>query len=73
MYCIYTLTIASLKMFLRNRQALFFSLFMPLVILLIFGSIDFDKPGKMHLGLVTHLYPSPGRPRCCWNAYTCAH
>ena len=58
MYCTYTLTIASLKMFVRNRQALFFSLFMPLMILFIFGSIDFDKPSRMHIGLVTHT-PSP--------------
>ena len=40
MYCTYILTIASMKMFLRNRQALFFSLVMPLIILFIFGSID---------------------------------
>jgi ABC-2 type transport system permease protein len=54
MYCTYILTIASIKMFLRNHQAIFFSLFMPLIILFIFGSIDFDKPGKMQIGLVTH-------------------
>ena len=54
MYCTYMLTIASLKMFVRNRQALFFSLFMPLMILLIFGSMNFDKPSQMHIGLVTH-------------------
>jgi ABC-2 type transport system permease protein len=54
MYCTYILTIASLKMFLRNRQALFFSLVMPLIILFIFGSMDFDRPGRMHIGLVTH-------------------
>jgi ABC-2 type transport system permease protein len=54
MYCTYILTIASMKMFLRNRQALFFSLFMPLIILFIFGSIDFDNPGRMQIGLVTH-------------------
>lgn len=58
MYCTVTLTIASLKMFLRNRQALFFSLFMPMMILFIFGSIDFDKPSRMRIGLVTHS-PSP--------------
>jgi ABC-2 type transport system permease protein len=58
MYCTYILTIASIKMFLRSRQALFFSLFMPLIILFIFGSIDFDKPNRMHIGLVTHN-PSP--------------
>ena len=37
MYTIYKLTIASIKMFLRSRQALFFSLFMPFVIMFIFG------------------------------------
>ena len=54
MYCTYMLTIASLKMFLRSRQALFFSLFMPLIILFIFGSMDFDSPDKMDIGVVTH-------------------
>ena len=58
MYCTFILTIASMKMFLRNRQAMFFSMFMPLIILFIFGSIDFDKPGRMQIGLVTHT-PSP--------------
>jgi ABC-2 type transport system permease protein len=59
MYCTYQLTIASIKMFLRNRQAVFFSLFMPLIILFIFGSLDFDKPPGMRVGLVTHN-PAPG-------------
>ena len=39
-------------MFLRNRQALFFTLFMPLFIMLIFGYIGFDKPQKIDVGLV---------------------
>jgi ABC-2 type transport system permease protein len=58
MYCTCTLTIACLKMFLRSRQALFFSLFFPVTILLIFGSIDFDTPAKLKIGLVLH-HPSP--------------
>lgn len=41
-------------MFLRSRQALFFSLFMPFLIMFIFGSIGFDKPPKIDVGLVTH-------------------
>jgi ABC-2 type transport system permease protein len=53
MYTTYMLTITSLKMFLRNRQAIFFSLFMPLMILMIFGSINFDKAPKVKLGLAT--------------------
>ncbi|MGA2233391.1 MAG: ABC transporter permease [Tepidisphaeraceae bacterium] len=58
MYCTYMLTLASMKMFLRNRQALFFSLFMPLLILFIFGSMDSSGPGRISLGLVTHS-PTP--------------
>ncbi len=41
-----------LKMFMRNRQALFFTLFMPLFIMLIFGYIGFDKPQKIDVGLI---------------------
>ncbi len=58
MYCTFSLTVACLKMFLRNRQALFFSLFMPVTILFIFGSINFDSPAKLKFGLVMHK-PSP--------------
>ena len=54
MYTTYKLTVASLKMFLRSRQALFFTLFMPLMIMLIFGYIGFDKPTSIDVGLVTH-------------------
>ncbi len=52
MYTTYKLTIAAVKMFLRNRQALFFTLFMPFFIMIIFGYIGFDKPQKIDLGLV---------------------
>jgi len=54
MYTINKLTVASIKSFVRNRQALFFTLFMPLFIMLIFGYIGFDKPQKFDVGLVTH-------------------
>src|SRR4051812_36142663 len=54
MYTTYQLTIASIKMFVRNRQALFFTLIMPLFIMLIFGYIGFDKPPVIDVGLVTH-------------------
>lgn len=49
-----TLTISSMKMFVRNRQSLFFSLFMPIVIMVIFGLIGFDKVPKINLGIVTN-------------------
>ncbi len=48
------LTLYSIKMFIRNRQALFFTLIMPLFIMIIFGFIGFDKPAKVDVGLVTH-------------------
>ncbi|HVZ76200.1 MAG TPA: ABC transporter permease [Candidatus Paceibacterota bacterium] len=54
MYTIYKLTIASLKMFVRSRQALFFTLFMPFIIMLVFGYIGFDKPQLSDVGIVTH-------------------
>lgn len=52
MYCTYMLTIASLKMFVRNRQALFFSIFMPLMIMVIFGAMNFDRQTSLTVGLV---------------------
>jgi ABC-2 type transport system permease protein len=54
MYTIYKLTIAALKGFTRSRQALFFTLFMPFMIMLIFGYIGFDKPTQIDVGLVMH-------------------
>jgi len=39
-------------MFLRNRQALFFSLFMPFLILVIFGNMNFGKQSPAVVGLV---------------------
>jgi ABC-2 type transport system permease protein len=54
MYTTYKLTIAAIKMLVRNRQALFFTLIMPLFIMLIFGYIGFDKPPVIDVGLVTH-------------------
>ncbi len=54
MYTFLKLIEVELKMFTRNRQALFFTLFMPLFIMLIFGYIGFDKPQKIDVGLVVH-------------------
>ncbi len=49
----YVLTVSALKMFFRNKQALFFTLFFPLSIMIIFGLIGFDKPPQFDVGLVT--------------------
>jgi len=53
MYTIYTLTIAAIKMLVRNRQALFFTLLMPLFIMFLLGYIGFDKPQVIDVGIAT--------------------
>ncbi len=50
------LTVASIKMFIRNKQALFFTIFMPFFIMLVLGYIGFDKPQKMDVGIVSRSY-----------------
>lgn len=46
------LTLASLKMFYRNRQAIFFSLFLPFLIMVIFGILDFGAFSDAEVGVV---------------------
>lgn len=53
-----TLTKASLISFLRNRQALFFTFFFPLLTMGIFGVIGFDNPPTFDVALITHA-PQP--------------
>lgn len=53
MYTLATLTKSAIKMFVRNRQALFFTLFMPLMIMLIFGFVGLDKVPTTKLGIVS--------------------
>src|SRR5918998_3187233 len=48
----WALFMASVKMFVRNRTALFFSLFLPLVIMLIFGVLNFEGSTTVALGVV---------------------
>jgi ABC-2 type transport system permease protein len=50
----WTLTVASLKMWFRDRQALFWSLFLPLLLMVIFGILDFGSLGRIDLGLIDH-------------------
>ena len=59
MYCTYTLTIACLKMFLRNQQAVFFSLFMPTLILVFMGNLSGGSQQKLTIGFVTHSPDGP--------------
>ncbi|MFA5051432.1 MAG: ABC transporter permease [Patescibacteria group bacterium] len=46
------LTVSVFKMFIRNKQSLFFALFMPVVIMTIFGLIGFDRVPQTNVGLV---------------------
>ncbi|MBI3744808.1 MAG: ABC transporter permease [Chloroflexi bacterium] len=46
------LVIANLKMLVRNRQALFWSLAFPLVFVAVFGLFDLDKPPSLDVGVI---------------------
>ncbi|MDA1298225.1 MAG: ABC transporter permease [Chloroflexi bacterium] len=48
----FVLTIASLKMYFRNRQAIFWALFFPMLIMLIFGLLNFDQFSPPNVGFV---------------------
>ncbi len=47
-----TLTIASVKMYFRNRTAVFFTLFIPVMFILIFGAFNSTKQSSFKLDLV---------------------
>jgi ABC-2 type transport system permease protein len=49
---LWALFIASGKMFVRNRAAVFFSIFLPLVIMLIFGVLNFEAATEIEMGIV---------------------
>lgn len=48
---LWALFVASAKMFVRNRAAVFFSLFLPLIIMLIFGVLNFEGSTEIQLGV----------------------
>ena len=48
---LWALFVASFKMFIRNRAAVFFSLFLPLIIMLIFGVLNFEGATELDLGI----------------------
>lgn len=45
-------------MFIRNRQAVFFTLFVPMIIMSVFGVIGFDRVPKISVGIVS-ASPTP--------------
>ena len=48
----WALFVAAMKMFVRNRAALFFSLFVPMLIMVIFGVLNLGGPSSVSLGVV---------------------
>ena len=52
----WALFVASVLMFVRNRAAVFFSLFLPLIIMLIFGVLNFEGATTIQLGLVDEAH-----------------
>jgi ABC-2 type transport system permease protein len=47
-------------MFVRNKQALFFTLVSPIIIMTIFGLLAFDRVPKVNLGVAVTAPPTPG-------------
>ena len=45
------ITFSAIKMFFRDKQAIFFSLFLPVMIMVIFGFMDFEKMSAVKLGI----------------------
>jgi ABC-2 type transport system permease protein len=52
MKTLFKLTIASIKMYFRDRGALFFTLFFPFIVIAIFGVLDFAKFSTSKIGFV---------------------
>lgn len=46
------LTIASLKMFVRQREAIIWTVLLPIFMIVLFGLVDFGGIGKVNVGLV---------------------
>jgi ABC-2 type transport system permease protein len=63
MYTLFKLTASSIKMFLRNRQAVFFTLFMPIIIMSVFGLLGLDNIPKTNVGIALTAPPTEGTKR----------
>ncbi len=49
-----SLTIANLKMMARNRQATFWALFFPLLLVVVFGLLEINGFGGAKLAVIDH-------------------
>ena len=55
------LTVVSLKMYFRNKNARFFALFFPMVIMLIFGMLNFDRFTPPEVGITDNASNTASR------------
>jgi ABC-2 type transport system permease protein len=55
------LTVASLKMWFRDRQAIFWTFFLPLVLMVILGVLNFGDLGAVDLGVVDEAHNKVSR------------
>ncbi|HEX9503134.1 MAG TPA: ABC transporter permease [Patescibacteria group bacterium] len=54
------LTWSAIKMFVRNRQAMFFTFFFPFFLMVVLGLINFDRPTKIDVSVVLTGPPNQG-------------
>ena len=55
------LTVASLKMFTRQKEAIIWTMLLPLFMIFLFGFVSFEGLGKIRLGLAGQETPSVSR------------
>ena len=54
-------TLANLKMMARNRQATFWALFFPLLLVVVFGLLDIDALGSANMAVIDQAGTSAAR------------
>lgn len=54
----WVLTLASMKMFFRQREAILWTLLFPLLVVVLFGFVKFNGVGKIALGIVNEAGPA---------------
>ena len=55
---LWKLTLASTKMYLRQREAIIWSIVLPLFVIFLFGLVDFDGTTRVSMGIVNEAGPA---------------
>ncbi|OGE73652.1 MAG: hypothetical protein A3I07_03955 [Candidatus Doudnabacteria bacterium RIFCSPLOWO2_02_FULL_42_9] len=58
MFTLWKLTVVAIKMFVRNKQAMYFTFFFPIFLMVVLGLINFDSATKFDVGIVLNAPPS---------------